>query len=356
MSKRRIYFVFGEFRSPVGGANVILETARLLAEAGYDTAALYCSSSYRYQFAQAPSEGRYHPALRSIRAVPRRLHHRLRDPYRRWSAALDLTRPRIWGKAEPAPGDIIVVPEYCYPEIVPRFPRQHCVVLAQDVFGFVRAHVRYVELGHGVMQDVIAVLTTSRTSAAAVAEIGAPFHLPLALSIDARDFSFTEAKKLQIAYMPRKRAEEAALIATVLRDTPALRDVPLVPIVNLPHAEMVRIMKESLVFLSYSEKEGFGLPPAEAMATGSLVIGYTGVGAQEYFTPDTGFPISDSDITSFVRTIKEVVAEYRASPERLDAFRRGASRFILDKFDRGVATRELLVTWERLETYIDTLN
>ena len=40
---------------------------------------------------------------------------------------------------------------------------------------------------------------------------------------------------------------------------------------------MIAALQSSLVFLSFSKREGFGLPVAEAMACGCAVVGYAGL-------------------------------------------------------------------------------
>ena len=53
------------------------------------------------------------------------------------------------------------------------------------------------------------------------------------------------------------------------------------PINGLPQEEVAVILKKSLVFLAFGHPEGFGLPLAEAAASGCYVIGYSGLGGRE---------------------------------------------------------------------------
>ena len=53
-----------------------------------------------------------------------------------------------------------------------------------------------------------------------------------------------------------------------------LADFEIVPFINISQNEVIRILKDSLIFLSFGYPEGFGLPAAEAMACGCVTIGF----------------------------------------------------------------------------------
>ena len=82
-------------------------------------------------------------------------------------------------------------------------------------------------------------------------------------------------------------------------------DWPLVPIRGMSEREVARTLQRSAIFLSLSERDGFGLPPAEAMACGAYVIGYPGGGGEEFFDPAYSAPVSS--LGEFVRTVRAAV-------------------------------------------------
>ena len=47
---------------------------------------------------------------------------------------------------------------------------------------------------------------------------------------------------------------------------------------------VAKLLRSSKIFLSLSDREGFSLPPLEASFCGNSVIGYTGEGANEYWS------------------------------------------------------------------------
>jgi hypothetical protein len=102
-----------------------------------------------------------------------------------------------------------------------------------------------------------------------------------------------------LAFLPERRNEERHQLLSMLRSRGV--DWDLVPISGLPETGVAELMRESAIFLSFSQREGFGLPPAEAMASGCYVIGYDGGGGKEFFDPAYCLPVTDQ--TSFARAV-----------------------------------------------------
>lgn len=106
----------------------------------------------------------------------------------------------------------------------------------------------------------------------------------------ARNFAPPTAPKEKIiAYMPRKRPVEAAFIKDIFRYTyPEYDDWQWHAIDNVSEAEAAAVMARAGVFLALSRLESLGLSPLEAMASGCIVAGFTGIGGQEYARPENG--------------------------------------------------------------------
>ena len=104
--------------------------------------------------------------------------------------------------------------------------------------------------------------------------------------IETDQFQPASRKHYQLALMPRKNSQDASVVIALLKAQNWWRDRGwrLAVIQNLPHAEVVKILGESLVFLSFGHPEGFGLPVAEALASACAVAGYSGLGGRELFT------------------------------------------------------------------------
>ena len=128
-------------------------------------------------------------------------------------------------------------------------------------------------------------------------------------SLNPEIFGHQSEKKNQICYMPRRNADDAKQVINILGLRGALDDFKIVQIEDRSEREVAEILKESLVFLSFGHLEGFSLPPAEAMASGCIVIGYHGFGAKEFMKPNISFPIEAGDIPAYVRAVESVITD-----------------------------------------------
>ena len=148
-------------------------------------------------------------------------------------------------------------------------------------------------------------------------------------------------KRLQVCYMPRKRPIEAAYIIDRLRALhPELTNVPFVEISGLHEHRVAEIMGESAIFLSLAHLEGLPLTPLEAMASGCIVVGFTGVGGREYATSVNGFWTEDEDccqcVDDLARVLRLIAARDPVVPSTVEAGRRTAAVFGRDPFLAGL--------------------
>ena len=176
--------------------------------------------------------------------------------------------------------------------------------------------------------DVKAVLVVSEDSRAYLSHVfpGLWIHR-LRYGIEPSLFRYEAQKKRQIAFMPRRNREAVRQVINALNYGGVLQGFDLAAIDDRDERETADMLRESLLFLSFSEAEGFGLPPAEAMACGCVVVGYHGMGGREFFLPQHCFPVPQGDIMAMVRTVERVAGMAIDSPETLAAYGQRAARF-----------------------------
>ena len=91
-------------------------------------------------------------------------------------------------------------------------------------------------------------------------------------------FICTPGKTLQIACVPRKRPNEFRAIADLFRAVyPQHRSLDWVYLHQASEEQVAQVMGLSAVFLSLARLEAHGMTALEAMASGCIVAGYSGV-------------------------------------------------------------------------------
>jgi hypothetical protein len=167
-------------------------------------------------------------------------------------------------------------------------------------------------------------------------------------SLNPEIFGHQSEKKKQICYMPRRNADDAKQVINILGLRGALGDFKIVQIESCSEREVGEILKESLIFLSFGHPEGFSLPPAEAMASGCIVIGYHGFGAKEFMKPDISFPIEAGDIPAYVRAVERVIMGLNKDPDFLRGMAKRASEYVLNKYSPSREESDLVNFWSEL--------
>ena len=76
---------------------------------------------------------------------------------------------------------------------------------------------------------------------------------------------------------------------------------------NRTERETAEIFGRSTIVLSLPFLESFGLVPLEAMASGAIVIGFTGYGGQEYASAENGFWFPPDHLEEVADTLAYVV-------------------------------------------------
>lgn len=156
--------------------------------------------------------------------------------------------------------------------------------------------------------------------------------------VDTELFRPAENRVRRIAWMPRKRPIESTLLRRLLRADPRSKGVELYDISGVPHEEVARVLSETSVFVALGapEGEGFGLPPAEAMASGCLVAGYAG-GVPELFESPSAWRVPELETAALADRALELL-----DLPGQDEVRRAGRQWIEDRYNTKTATAALI--------------
>ena len=239
-----------------------------------------------------------------------------------------------------------------YGELVPEIPRvkgwDRCgkVILCQNDYNSLA----------GFKLDLMSVRSHYREAAAVLcpsahAEANLKFMfkssrvMRFRYSFDSPLWQYTSQKDKLVAVMPRKRGTEINAIVAV---TGLLWMPPgwnLGRIDGFSERDVAAAYSRSGVFLSLGEREGFGMPPAEAMACGCVVVGYTGFAGDEFMLPGISFPVPDGD---FIGLTRELVEVFKMSPEERAEIGLKASTFIRSTYSTQAEVASIKMAWEKI--------
>ena len=158
-------------------------------------------------------------------------------------------------------------------------------------------------------------------------------------------FGPSKIKKKQIIFMPRKNRRDSSIVMQLLLHRGLPDGWSIKSLDACSHTDVARHMSESLIFLSFGHPEGFGLPVAEAIASGCAVIGYSGLGGRELFSlaPDLTYynEIGYGDWVGFVDCVYHFIDDIQNTPSAVfKSLLRGVqmvkSHYCLDKMNQSV--------------------
>ena len=166
--------------------------------------------------------------------------------------------------------------------------------------------------------------------------------------IDETRFPFSASKTLQVAVVPRKRMTEFGAIADLLRARHPDLAVPWAYLHGVTEQQVAEAMGRSAVFLSLARLEAHSMTALEAMASGCIVAGFTGVyGGADSTTARNGFWAQEDDVFG--------CAEQLANALRLAKSGGEAYRVMLEEgrrtaheYRREEGRRLLLAAWEKV--------
>lgn len=95
---------------------------------------------------------------------------------------------------------------------------------------------------------------------------------------------------LRIAWMPRKNVALGKQIRQFVEARNRLPHTEWIEIHNMPPQEVAEALRRSHIFLATGFPEGFSLPPLEALASGCVVAGFSGLGGWDYMRQVAPFP------------------------------------------------------------------
>ncbi|MGQ9671034.1 MAG: glycosyltransferase [Desulfosoma sp.] len=338
------YMCLSNSNHPVGGVRVMYRHVDILNEAGVEAYIVHAKDGFRCTWFENSTPivyWRENMVDRAVEKVMKRMRPR----------SVQRIRLRGGRRHRILEGDVIAIPEIFGPGIASFARGVRKVILNQNGYLTFRGYnFRPDAVANPYVHPEVAGVMVNSLDGEAYLRHAFPAAkiVRFKLSVDKNVFSYQEKKKKQITFSLIKNLSDALQVINILRCRGVLQGWNVLPFINRPQREVAQIMRDSLVFLSFGYPEGFGLPAAEAMACGCLVIGYHGGGGREFFKPEFSYPIEAGDIVGFARTVEKVLQSYEDQRLRFDAMRRAAAEFIRATYSAEEERKSVLEAWKAL--------
>lgn len=293
-----VYFLTPDYNEPAGGIKVIYRHVDILNKAGIDAAILHQRKGFRCSW------------------------------FNNDTRVTDVSSSAV------GPDDVLVVSELHVDNLIGLPPGIRHVVLNQSGYRTWAHRGDLVEKYYSSSPDLLGIIVVSEHSTQML-----EFTFPdrpirrVYNGIDAEVYHpSTGPKRRQITCFPRRGEEDLDVVVRMLRARGALQDWEVLPLQGLSQEDWLDRLRSSRITLVLSSWEGFGLPPAEAMACGNYVIGYHAFGGREFMRPEFSCPVDVGDVMAVASAVERTVANDSRDEDWCVSRGMQASAFILQQY------------------------
>jgi glycosyltransferase involved in cell wall biosynthesis len=194
------------------------------------------------------------------------------------------------------PDDILVIPDDATEALgLTQKTQLRTVIFSQNPYYF--ASTSFDVVGQYAADRLPVFISVGRRLAATIGRAFPQARVELVPCFaDERVFRPADSKSPTVAFAPRKRPREAKAIRGFFRRLhPEHAELGWRELLNATETEVAQGLSSASLFLSLSRLESVGMTTLEAIASGCVCAGFTGVGGWEYATDDNGFWVPEDD-------------------------------------------------------------
>jgi len=321
MGRRRLLFVcYPDTNHPIGGVKQIYRQVELLHKGGWDAHVLQEQPGFRATW------------------------------FENSAPVMDL---ETYQKSNPSSDhDLLILPETWLSSAPHYWPGIPKVIFNQNAFYSFGLHgdcnPKTLELYQ--QPDIHAVVTVSEDSRNLLVEgcgLEPDRCAVLINGIDQTLFHAPAVKYRRVVFLGRKHVDHARKVALMASQHPTLKNLSFQELPRMQHEQVARALQEALLFLSCGHPEGFGLPLAEAIACGCLVVGYHGLAGRDFALPHMQV-VEFGDLLGLLKGVEQELSRFDAAPEAVIQERLAASEAILQTYSLEAERDCCLRTWAQI--------
>lgn len=350
-----IYFICPDLKTPSGGIKELYRQVDVLNKNGFKASVVHGNKHFRVNWFKNDTPIVWHSKVDELNKssssnLKKRIKKLIKNTFKpEFNSDKSINNKKLVLNDD----DIIVLPEFYGKAINTVFQDKKTVVYNQNCY--------YSFRGYGIPNQTnsnVSIYKQDRLQGVIVASTNAVSYVKNFLAdkpvyrvrygIDKNVFSFQANKKKQIAFMPRKLREDSEQILNILNIRGVLKGWEIISIQGMNEEKVAEVLKESAIFLSLNHREGFGMPPAEAMACGCIVVGYAGQGGAEYFLPEITYKVQQRNITEFTEILEQVILEFESNPKKFKKMSFEASKFIQKEYSMKQEAESITKVWQEI--------
>ena len=149
--------------------------------------------------------------------------------------------------------------------------------------------------------------------------------------------------------MSRKNKYIQQSVLSYLSATESYRRFEWQSLRNVSHSAVLDTFRTSICYLNFGHPEGFGLPIAEAMASGCWVVGYSGGGGRELFRFGGSEQVPFGDWTAFVQALQRAFTLFADQPRETDLRLQRQALAVRSLYGRSQERATVEIAWQRIE-------
>ena len=157
-------------------------------------------------------------------------------------------------------------------------------------------------------------------------------------------------KKRKIAVMLNRRTDDlASILELIRRDQRLPKGWEFATVGGMTSSMVAETLAESAIFINLSERDGFSLPGAEAMAAGAYVVGFHGDGAREYMRPEFSTTVEEPDLVGLAQAVVSAACRYDTDPDWVADTRARARGYIRGHYSRERFDQQVVELFTRIQ-------